>query len=88
VRHRHAFLRILQARVDARRITAAAQIAPTIGDEPNPGATADIVNTGYELSAWFNLSRNVTGLVNLSHAKTDRSNVFPEFEGWYEREHA
>ncbi len=46
------------------------------------------MNTGYELSAWCNLSRNLTGLVNFSHPKTDRSNVFPEFEGWYQREHA
>ena len=46
------------------------------------------MNTGDELSAWCNLSRNLTGLVNFSHPKTDHSNVFPEFEGWYQREHA
>jgi outer membrane receptor protein involved in Fe transport len=47
---------------------------------------SDIATRGLEASVWFNPSRNLTGLVNFSRTTTDRSNVFPEFEGWFERE--
>ncbi len=80
--------RILAALADNNRISAAEVLAHTIGDESNLGASSDIVTNGYELSTWFNLSRNITGLLNFSYTKTDRSNVFPEFETWYDREHA
>ena len=80
--------RILDTLALNNRITAAEQLAHTIGDESNLSASSDIVNNGYELSTWFNLSRNLTGLVNFSYTKTDRSNVFPEFEEWFEREQA
>jgi iron complex outermembrane recepter protein len=78
--------RILQALLDARRITSAEQLAHTIGDESNLAALSDIATRGVEASVWFNPSRNLTGLLNFSRTTTDRSNVFPEFEGWFERE--
>jgi len=80
--------RILQTLFENRRISAADQLAHTVGDESNLSASSDIVNTGYELSVWCNVTRNLTGLFNFSHTQTDRSNVFPEFETWYERERA
>ncbi len=80
--------RILATLAENNRITAAEQLVHTIGDESNLGATSDIVNQGYEFSAWLNLAKNLTGVVNFSHTKTDRSNVFPEFEGWFAREQA
>ena len=80
--------RILATLAENGRITAAEELFHTIGDESNLGATSDIVNKGYEFSAWFNLAKNLTGVVNFSHTQSDRSNVFPEFEGWYERERA
>lgn len=80
--------RILQTLFENRRITAAEQLAHTIGDESNLSASSDIVNRGYELSVWLNPTRSLTGLLNFSHTVTDRSNVFPEFETWYNRERA
>jgi hypothetical protein len=48
----------------------------------------DEVNSGYELSAWYNPSKNFTAQFNFSYTKTDRSGIAPEFEGWLERERA
>ncbi len=80
--------RILESLAAANRLTAAEQLAHTIGDESNLSASSDIVNRGVELSTWLNLTKNLTGVVNFSYTKTDRSNVFPEFETWFERERA
>jgi iron complex outermembrane receptor protein len=80
--------RILDTLLAAGRITAAEHAAHLIGDEANLTGTSDVRNEGYELSAWFNLSRNFTGILNFSTTRTDRSRVVPEFEPWLEREQA
>ena len=80
--------RILETLRANNRITEADYLEHVIGDEANLSGTSDVHNSGYELSTWFNLSRNLTGVFNFSYTKTDRSSVVPEFEGWYERESA
>ncbi len=80
--------RILETLVLNNRITAAEQLAHTVGDEANLVATNNVVNKGYEVSTWLNLTKNLTGVVNFSYTETNRSNVFPEFETWFERERA
>lgn len=80
--------RILETLLASNRISQAAYDEHLIGDEANLTGTSDIHNEGYELSTWFNLSRNLTGVFNFSYTKTDRSSVVPEFEGWFERESA
>lgn len=80
--------RILDTLLAAGRITAAEYTQHLIGDEANLTATSDIVNRGYELSAWFNAARNFTAMLNFSYTRTDRSSIVPEFEGWFERESA
>jgi iron complex outermembrane receptor protein len=80
--------RILDTLLAANRITAAEHAAHAIGDEANLTATSDIVNSGYELSSWYNVTRNLTAVLNFSYTKTDRSSIVPEFEGWFEREKA
>ena len=80
--------RILDTLLAANRITATEYTAHLIGDEANLTGTSDIVNRGYELSAWFNVTKNLTAVVNFSYTKTDRSSIVPEFEGWFERENA
>lgn len=78
--------RILDTLLAAGRISAADYSAHLIGDEANLIGTSDVRNRGYELSSWFNLSRNVTGILNASYTETDRSRVVPEFEPWFNRE--
>jgi iron complex outermembrane recepter protein len=80
--------RILETLLENNRITEADYIKHLIGDEANLTGTSDIHNEGYELSTWFNINRNLTGVFNFSYTKTDRSSVVPEFEGWFERESA
>ncbi len=80
--------RILDTLLAARRITAAEYTEHLIGDEANLTGTSDIVNRGYELSTWFNVTKNFTAVLNFSYTKTDRSSVVPEFEGWFDREKA
>jgi hypothetical protein len=80
--------RILDTLLANNRISQAEYSEHLIGDEANLSGTSDVRNQGYELSTWFNLSRNLTGVFNFSHTKTDRSSVVPEFEGWFERESA
>jgi outer membrane receptor protein involved in Fe transport len=80
--------RILETLLANNRITEAEYLDHVIGDEANLSGTSDVHNSGYELSTWFNLSRNLTGVFNFSYTKTDRSSVVPEFEGWFARESA
>ncbi|MFM9079900.1 MAG: TonB-dependent receptor plug domain-containing protein, partial [Opitutaceae bacterium] len=80
--------RILDTLLAARRITAAEYTEHLIGDEANLTGTSDIVNRGYELSTWFNVTRNFTAVLNFSYTRTDRSSIVPEFEGWFDRENA
>jgi hypothetical protein len=80
--------RILDALLAANRITAAEYTQHRIGDEANLTGSSDIVNNGYELSTSFNVTKNLTALVNFSYTETDRSAIVPEFEGWFERENA
>ncbi|MDO8632409.1 MAG: hypothetical protein Q7R41_18150, partial [Phycisphaerales bacterium] len=80
--------RILQTLLDAGRITPAEYTAHLTGDEGNITGTSDIVNKGYELSTWFNVNKNLTGVFNFSYTKTDRSSIVPEFEDWFARENA
>jgi outer membrane receptor protein involved in Fe transport len=80
--------RILDTLLAFNRITPAEYTAHLIGDEANLSGISDVRNNGYELSAWFNLTRNLTGVFNFSYTATDRSSVVPEFEGWFARESA
>jgi iron complex outermembrane recepter protein len=80
--------RILDALLAAGRISQADYQAHLVGDESNLQAMSDIRNKGFELSTWFNVTRNLTGVFNFSYTRTDRSSIAPEFEGWYERERA
>lgn len=80
--------RILDTLLAAGRITPAQHAAHLIGDEANLTGTSDVRNEGGELSAWFNLTRNFTGILNFSYTQTDRSRIVPEFEPWFEREQA
>ena len=59
-----------------------------VGENVNLSGSSDIVNSGYELSAWFNLSENFTAVANFAYTETDRSSIVPEFEPWFERENA
>lgn len=78
--------RTLDTLLAAGRITAAEHTAHLIGDEANLTGTSDVRNEGGELSAWFNLGRNFTAVLNASYTVSDRSSIVPEFEGWFERE--
>lgn len=78
--------RILDTLLANNRITAAQYAEHLIGDEANLTGTSDVKNNGYELSTWFNLTKNFTSVLNFSYTKTDRSSIVPEFEGWLERE--
>ena len=78
--------RILDTLLAAGRISAADYSAHLIGDEANLIGTSDVRNRGYELSSWFNLTRNFTGILNASYTATDRSRIVPEFEPWFTRE--
>ncbi|MDO8545640.1 MAG: TonB-dependent receptor plug domain-containing protein [Opitutaceae bacterium] len=80
--------RILDTLLANNRINEAEYLDHAIGDEANLSGSSDVHNEGYELSTWFNINRNLTGVFNFSYTKTDRSSVVPEFEGWYERERA
>lgn len=79
---------ILDALLANNQITADEYRQHTIGDVAAMVATFDEVNSGYEASAWFNPSRNFTAQLNFAYTETDRSNIAPEFEGWYDRERA
>ncbi len=59
-----------------------------LGDEGNLTTTYNIVNRGVEVSTWVNVSRNLTGMLNFSYTSSNRSEIFPEFEGWFGRESA
>lgn len=80
--------RILDTLLAANRITAAEYAQHLIGDEANLTGSSDVVNHGYELSAWYNATRNLTAVLNFSYTATDRSRIVPEFEEWFERENA
>ena len=80
--------RILDTLLAANRITPAEYSDHRVAEASNLVGQYDMVNRGGELSAWFNVSRNVTGLVNLSYTQVDRSGIIPEFEGWFARESA
>ncbi|MES2696082.1 MAG: hypothetical protein V4773_21595, partial [Verrucomicrobiota bacterium] len=80
--------RILDTLLANGRISQAQYAEHLIGDEANLTGTSDVKNEGYELSTWFNVSRNFTAVFNFSYTKTDRSSIVPEFEGWLERESA
>ncbi len=83
-----ASTRILDTLLAANRITPAEYSDHRVGEAVNLVGQYDMVNRGGELSVWFNLSRNVTGLANFSYTQVDRSNIVPEFEGWFARESA
>jgi outer membrane receptor protein involved in Fe transport len=80
--------RILDTLLFHNRINQGDYTAHLIGDEANLSGISDVRNNGYELSTWFNLSRNLTAIFNFSYTETDRSAVVPEFEGWFDRERA
>lgn len=80
--------RILDTLLAANRITAADYAQHLIGDEANLTGSSNVVNNGYELSTWFNATKNLTAVLNFSYTATDRSAIVPEFEGWFERENA
>lgn len=80
--------RILDTLLAAGRITAADYTAHRVGDESTLTGMSDVVNEGLELSAWCNVTRDLTAVVNASHTRTDRSRVVPEFDPWFERENA
>jgi outer membrane receptor for monomeric catechols len=80
--------RILDTLLAAGRITQAQYTQHLIGDEANLTGASDVRNEGYELSTWFNVTKNLTGVLNFSYTKTDRSSIVPEFEGWFARESA
>lgn len=80
--------RILDTLLAAGRITQAQYTEHLIGDEANLTGTSDVRNEGYELSTWFNVTKNLTGVLNFSYTKTDRSRIVPEFETWFDRERA
>ena len=80
--------RILDTLLAYNRINQANYTAHLIGDEANLSGISDVRNNGYELSTWFNLSRNLTAVFNFSYTETDRSAVVPEFEVWFNRESA
>jgi hypothetical protein len=80
---------ILQTLVANGRITVADQLAHRLDNEGGIlQATSNIVNRGYEMSTWLNLNRNITAGFNYSYTRTDRSNVFGEFDPWFAREKA
>jgi hypothetical protein len=54
----------------------------------NLAGLSDSVTTGFEVSNWLNLSRNLTAVVNFSYTKVDRSRIVPEFDVWFPRETA
>jgi len=49
---------------------------------------SDDVTTGYEADIKFNPSRNWTLTASASYTKLDRSNIFSEFEPWFDKEKA
>jgi hypothetical protein len=79
-------LAILDALLANNRINAATHQQHVLNPDLNLQASYDTVNSGFELSNWFHVSRNLTGQVNFSYTKTDRSNVGPEFDGWFAAE--
>jgi iron complex outermembrane receptor protein len=80
--------RILDTLLAAGRINQAEYTEHLIGDEANLTGTSDVRNKGYEVSTWFNVSKNFTAVLNFSYTQTDRSRIVPEFEGWFAREQA
>jgi iron complex outermembrane receptor protein len=78
--------RILDALLAANRISASEYTQHLLGDQGNLAGTSDVVNRGYEFSTSFNVSPNLTALVNFSYTKTRRSAIVPEFDEWIERE--
>ncbi len=70
----------------ANRIASAEYTQHLLGDQGNLAGTSDVVNRGYEFSTSFNVSPNLTALVNFSYIKTRRSAIVPEFDKWIERE--
>jgi outer membrane receptor protein involved in Fe transport len=83
-------LRILDALLADGLITEAEREEHSFGETSPPiiRGLNDEVSSGYELSAWYNPTKNFTAQLNFSYTKTDRSNIAPEFEGWFERERA
>jgi hypothetical protein len=80
--------RILDTLLANNRISAAEQSQHTLAVSPGPAASFDSLTTGHEISAWLNLSRSFTGIINFSYTRVDRSRIIPEFEGWFDRESA
>jgi hypothetical protein len=77
---------ILDALLAASRISQTEYQEHTLGDASNIVGSANTVTKGYELSAWFNATKNLTGVLNFSHTDVDRSDVMPEYDVWFERE--
>ena len=77
--------RILTALRDTNHITAAEYQDRFIPDADQGflSATGDVVNRGVEASLWLNLTANLTGVINYSHTKVDRSGIYPEFDPWF-----
>lgn len=81
--------RILDTLLAAKRISADEYGQHLLAESGNRvNGMSDIRNRGYELSAWSNVTKNLTAIVNLSYTHTDRSSIVPEFDGWFERESA
>ena len=72
--------------IAANRISAAEYTQHLLGDQGNLAGTSDVVNRGYEFSTSFNVTSNLTALVNFSYTKTRRSAIVPEFDDWIGRE--
>lgn len=77
---------ILDALLAANRITQAEYQEHTLGDASNIAGSANTITKGYEVSAWLNATKNLTAVVNFSYTNVDRSDIMPEYDGWFERE--
>lgn len=81
--------RILDTLLANNRITTIDYTNHLLGDSgSNLVGLGDTIVNGFETSAWLNLTRNLTAILNFSQTKVDRSRIVPEFEGWFEREWA
>lgn len=80
--------RILDTLLENSLITDQEYADHVLGGEGTLAASSDVTNSGYEFNAGFNFTKNWTGSFNYAYTETDRSNIAPEFEGWFEREKA
>ncbi len=78
--------RILDALLEAGHASVAEYDDRYIGNTGLVTATGNVRNRGIDTSLSLNPTPNLTALVNFSYTRVDRSNIAPEFDGWFERE--